>query len=591
MQLNPIQRFFRLLAVDRREIYYIYLYSIFVGLITLSLPLGIQAIIGMIAGGGLSISLFILIGVVTVGTALTGGLTIMQLTVTETLQRRIFTRAGLEFAYRIPRIQQEAVRKEYLPELVNRFFDTLTVQKSMPKILTDFSSALLQIIFGLILIAFYHPFFVFFGLMLVVLLILIFRFTGPGGLQTSLKESKYKYMVAHWLEELGRAMPTFKLAGVNNWPLHKTDGLVQDYLNARHGHFKILLFQYGTVVLFKVVVTASLLVLGSYLVIENEINIGQFVAAEIVIILIIASIEKLILSMETIYDMLTALEKIGAVTDIPLEKEEGLRYSDIDNGKGVSIELSNISYGFPDSKRPVLKNLNLQVAPSENICISGPSRSGKSTLLKIIAGLFKEYEGAVTYNGIPSKNINICSLRSQIGDVISQEDLFMGTIAENILMGNPELTVKDLVGAAEELSLAAYVRKLPKGYQTIVQPGGGNIPKNIRTKILLARSIVARPKLLIIENFLAFLNEKERRRVISLLTSPKYDWTLIAISNDPTFAAHCDRVIVMEDGQIVKEGPFSAIHKYLLDQPKQEILSLEESLDGRNHNNNNITKG
>ena len=163
-RLTAVKRFFGLLSLDKKEITYIYVYAIFSGLITLSIPLGVQAIIGLIAGGALSASLIVLVLIVTAGTALTGILKVMQLTVTETIQRRIFARSAFDFSYRIPRFKMEKLTDYYAPELVNRFFDTITLQKGLPKILVDFSSAVLQIVFGLILISFYHPFFVFFGL-------------------------------------------------------------------------------------------------------------------------------------------------------------------------------------------------------------------------------------------------------------------------------------------------------------------------------------------------------------------------------------------------------------------------------------------
>ncbi|MCI5081719.1 MAG: ABC transporter transmembrane domain-containing protein, partial [Saprospiraceae bacterium] len=209
---SPLRRFFRLLELDRKDIYYIYIYAIFSGIIALSLPLGIQAIIGLIAGGALSASIYVLIAIITVATALNGLLKVMQITLTEHIQRRIFVRSAFDFAYRIPRLRLDKIVSQHPPELVNRFFDTLTLQKGLPKILIDLSTAVLQIFFGLLLISFYHPFFISFGLFLIVLLGLIFVLTGQKGLRTSLKESKYKYEVAYWLEELARTMSTFKLA-------------------------------------------------------------------------------------------------------------------------------------------------------------------------------------------------------------------------------------------------------------------------------------------------------------------------------------------------------------------------------------------
>ena len=221
-QITPIKRFFRLLQVDKRDISFVYIYAIFSGLITLTLPLGIQAIIGLIVGGSISSAWIVLIAVVTIGTALTGWLKVMQLYVTESIQRRIFTRSAFDFAYRIPRLPMEELLSEHPPELVNRFFDTITIQKGLPKILMDFSSAVLQILFGLILISFYHPLFIFFGVFLIAIVAIIFYFAGPAGIRTSLQESKYKYEVAYWLEEIARTMATFKLSGASELPLEKT---------------------------------------------------------------------------------------------------------------------------------------------------------------------------------------------------------------------------------------------------------------------------------------------------------------------------------------------------------------------------------
>lgn len=558
--MHPINRFFRLLRLDKKDITYIYLYAIFAGLIALSLPLGVQAIIGLIAGGSVSSSWIILIGVVTLGTALAGVLTVMQLSVTETIQQRIFTRSAFDFAYRIPKIRWEAIHKEYAPELVNRFFDTLTVQKGLPKILMDFSTSVLQIFFGLLLLSFYHPFFIFFGLLLVAIVLLIIRLTGPQGLKTSLKESKYKYEVAYWLEELARTMGTFKLAGTSELPLQKTDHLVNGYLDARKAHFRVLVTQYGSLVGFKTLVTMGLLILGSVLVIDNRINIGQFVAAEIVIILVMASVEKLILTMETIYDTLTALDKLGGFTDLDIDREEGIRFEQCDTGKGIAVELSGVSYRFPDSQEDSLDDLNLSIAAGEKLCIAGYNSSGKTTLLHLIAGVFTDFRGSLTYNKIPFRNLDAVSLRAHIGDHISQEDIFKSSLLENITMGHVGLSLHDVIKAVEQVGLDEFVKKLPEGYDTMLLPGGKNLPRNIISKIIFARCLAARPSLLAIEEPFDFLEKEDRARIADLLTASP-NCTLVTVTDDALMAAKCDRIIIMQEGRIVEEGSFEKIRK------------------------------
>jgi ABC-type bacteriocin/lantibiotic exporter with double-glycine peptidase domain len=559
-KLSPIVRFLRLMQLDKKEITYIYIYSILSGIITLVLPLGIQAIIGLIAGGGLSASLFVLVAVVTIASTMTGVFSVLQMVMTETIQRKVFARAAIDFSYRLPRFELKNIHLNYPPELVNRFFDTLTLQKGIPKILIEFSTAILQIFFGLLLISFYHPFFVFLSFFLVLIFILIFRITGKKGLDTSIQESYWKYNVAHWLEEVARTMSSFKLNGNPQFPLQKTDELVLEYLDSRNQHFSILKTQYIIIVVFKTIFTAALLLLGSILVINNQINIGQFVAAEIVVILVLASVEKLIISMDTIYDVLTAVDKIGAVTDIPLEREDGIKASKLGFGEhGIKLEIKELTFKYPDGVKPSLKDISLVLEPGEKVCVAGYNGSGKSTFLKIISGLYLDYTGNIIFNGVPQRAIDIGSLRDKIGDYSSDEDIFEGTMFENIAMGREGVGQREVMDAISQCKLEEFVKVQNDGIQTFLLPNGRNVPGSVRAKILLARAIVCQPKLLVLAGFFGGIERKEEREIIRFLTDKERKWTLIAVSDNPYFAESCDRVIIFKNAQIVESNSFSAL--------------------------------
>lgn len=558
---TPIRRFFKLMQPDRKDISYIYLYAIFSGIITLSLPLGIQAIIGLIAGGAISSSWGVLIFIVTMGVAMSGVLKIMQLVVTETLQRRIFARASFDFAFRLPRFSLENTRGIHLPELVNRFFDTLTIQKGLPKILMDFTEAILQIVFGLLVLVFYNSSFVFFGLFLLSIIFLIFYFTGKRGLATSLVESKYKYSVAHWLEEVGRTIATFKLGGYTDLPLRKTDGLVLKYLESRKAHFKILTIQYGSLVVFKVLITLILLLLGSVLVIENQLNLGQFVAAEIIVLQIMNSVEKVILTMDNVYDVLTALEKVGQVTDMPIEDENGLTCDSFDHSKGMSVEAKNLSYQFKDADTPILNDINLNIKSGERVCVAGYNRSGKSTLIKILSGLFVEFKGQLSFGGLPIAGFNKAALRAKIGDLSSKDDIFNGTVLENITLDHPTISFKDAVEAAKLVGVHDVIEAMPLGYQTTLLPLGRTLSRSVRTKIIIARNLASKPSLLAIEDMMDILEGDDRELIINVLTDRNQPWTLISVSDDDYLARRCDRVIVLKKGQIVFDGIYDDLVK------------------------------
>lgn len=556
--LTPIKRFFNLLKVDRQEIFSIYIYALFNGVVTLSIPLGIQAIISFITAGEVSSSWIVLVIFVILGVAFTGVMQIMQLTITENLQQKIFTRAAFEFAYRIPRMKMESIDKAHMPELVNRFFDTLSVQKGLPKILMDFSSASLQIFFGLILLSLYHPFFIMFSMILIIIVYLIFKFTTKKGIKTSLEESTHKYEVAHWLEELARANSTFKLAGRTELPLKKTDEKVSQYLTHRKAHFKTLLLQYINLVGFKMVIAAGLLLIGGLLVINQQMNIGQFVASEIIIILVLASVEKLILSMETIYDVLTAIEKVGSITDIPLEKDVGSPIH-FKADEAISIKAKDLSFQFEDSKEKLIDGISLNIKSGEKVCISGYSGSGKSFLLQLIAGLFDSYQGSLSFNNIPISSLSKEDLRSYINDSLAKEDIFKGSIMENITLGKPNISQEQVIELGQVLGLEDFIGKSENGYNTMLLPEGKNLPKSVRLKIMLARSLAGDPKLILIGDSFNHLERAEKQNFINYLINSPNKFTVILVSNDPEIAKLFDQVIVLDNGKLIGNDKLKAL--------------------------------
>lgn len=326
---TPLQRLIRLLTTEKKDIGYIYLYALITGLISLSLPLGIQAVFTLVSGGLVFSSVYVLIGLVIVGVLVTGLLLVGQLALVEVLLQRVFAKAAFEFTYRLPRIQPDALAGYYPPELMNRFFDVLTIQKGLPKLLIDVTAAAVQILFGIILLSAYHPIFIGFGIFTLLTLFVIARLYGPTGVKTSLNESKYKYKVVAWLEDVARELPLYRyrrtdVATDMLEPIDKMDDLVANYVAYRNQHFKVLKRFYYSGVAFKTIVTGGLLILGTTLVVGREMSLGQFVAAELIIVLITSSVDKLMSGIDTVFDLLTAVEKIGTVTDMPLEVTDEL---------------------------------------------------------------------------------------------------------------------------------------------------------------------------------------------------------------------------------------------------------------------------
>ncbi len=549
--MTPIKRYYNLLKLDKKDVYQIIFYAAFAGLISLSLPLGIQAIINFIQGGQVSISWIVLVIMVTLGVAFVGILSLMQLRITENLQQKIFVRSSFEFAYRLPKISFDKLYAHYPPELANRFFDTLTIQKGTSKLLLDFSTALLQIILGIVLLSLYHPVFIIFGVLLLILLYVILRFSYNDGVETSLKESKYKYKQAYWLQEIARNRSTFKRKDGMEYALDKNDHLVGDYLSFREKHFGIIKRQFTQLILFKVLITAGLLSVGGYLVLSQKMNIGQFVAAEIIILLVLNSVEKTIIGLETLYDVLTAVEKIGQVSDLEIEKS--VKAKPIDASEGLTLETEDVIFRYPDADKDSLKNINLKINSGEKVFISGRNGSGKTTLLRILSGYIHPSSGIFYVNENNFNKTDNDQYRNLTGIVLQGETPFEGTLYENITLNNPDLSGADVKWAIEKVGLSGFVKKLPMGYDTPVNPDGRQLTASVCRKIMLARAIAGRPKVLFLEDPTESMDNESAHEIIDFLFDPKNKWTVIVSSVNDYWKQRCDRYIEMEKGTIVTD--------------------------------------
>ena len=424
---GALKRLNDLILLDRKDLGTIYFFAIVAGVISLIMPLGIQSIINFVMAAQISTSVVVLIAFVIIAVILNGIIQLKQMQVIERIRQKIFSRYSLEFGDTIPKIQLETVDDYYLPELTNRFFDTINLSKSLEKILLDIPTAIMQILVGLILISFYHPVFIVFGALLVVILFVIMRVTLANGFKTDMAASQKKYELVAWFQELARGINTFKYSKGTELHMRKTDDILTSYLKLRTSHFKTLETQFKSLVSFKVLIISAMLIVGTYLLLNQQINIGQFIAVDIVIILIVSSIEKLIANMENIFTSLTALEKLSKIVDREVEAGGQMMYEEED---GCKISFCNVSYTYPDGSS-ALSDVNIEISDQEITVIQGASGAGKSSVLKLLSGGYKNFEGSININDIPIGNYDLNSLRKATGILLQQQDIFEGTVLDD----------------------------------------------------------------------------------------------------------------------------------------------------------------
>ena len=533
----------RLLRTEKRDIWYVVVYGALSSVLGLVVPLSSQAIVNSVALGVFNQQLIVLCSVVLVAMLFMAGLAVLERYIIDLLQRRLFVRTAFDIVYRLPKIIRRSLVTTYAPELVNRFFDVMTVQKSIAKFLLDGINGLLVLLTGLILLGIYHPFFLVYDVVFILFVPVLVFLLGRGAIATAVTVSKRKYEAAAWIEDVARNQLGFKLTNAMEYAFDRIDDVGGRYVDAKHDHFLILARQIFGSYLFKAFATVGILLLGGLLVIEQQISLGQLVAAEIIIILILGALEKLLNQFDSYYDFIAALDKLSAIAAQPLEMVGGRSL----NPEGpLSVELQDVAITL--GPRPVLKNVSFQIPAGGRVSLVGRSGSGKSTILNLVSGVYTPDRGMIVIDGRDQRELNVQELREYIGFVLPEDSILDGSVRDNILLGR-ELPQEQLDWALKLSRLQSELRDLPNGLDTLLPSGGESISYGMRRRILFARMIVHRPRLLLIDEAFDGIEDGVKLDMLRDLFAWK-DWTIINVSHDPELVRITSTVCVLDDGAI-----------------------------------------
>ncbi|MEC5394844.1 ABC transporter ATP-binding protein [Bergeyella sp. RCAD1439] len=546
-KVNHSQKLWSFLSSEKKDIANIYFYAILSGLVSLSVPLGIQAIINYTFGATMVTSIYILIALVTFGTFLYGYFQVRVMEIIEKIQQKIFVHYAMAFAEKLPKINLTYANQYYLPELVNRFFDTQNLQKGLSKLLLDLPVALIQIVFGLILLSFYHPYFIFFSIFILIVVALIFYFTKDQGIETSLEESHHKYDIASWLEEVSRDLKTFKNNAFLQAHTEETNKKLIRYLDYRTSHFKVLLFQYKTIIFFKVLITLAMLLLGTYLLLNQKLNIGAFIATEIVVLTIMTAVEKLIKSLEKYYDIVTSFTKLSKILDLK-EETSGLFLPE-EKQDGFEVQAQELTFGF-DQNAPLIRNLNFSFPKNTITLITGRQGSGKSLLIHLISGLYEPFSGRVFLDKIPIQNFQSSQLRKHIGLYSNDLEVFKGNILENINLGNPTVSNQNIIEIAERIGLENFAGLFKEGLLTEIQTADRRLAYSTKKLILLLRSFVGTKRLLLLEDPLEGFSPEIKAKMKTFLKELAQHRTIIIIGAEEDYQALSHQAYRIQEGQL-----------------------------------------
>jgi ABC-type bacteriocin/lantibiotic exporter with double-glycine peptidase domain len=550
MASPPWRRLRAVLAPERDDLWVVLVYGMAVGVLSLVVPIAAQSLVNTAAFGTLPQPVVVLALVVFGMLVLAGGLRALQVAVAERLQQRLFARMAIDVAHRLPRARLEAWDEHRGTELVNRFLDVMTIQKATALILLDGFALVLQAVIGMVLLALYSPFLLGFDALLLAGMAFVIFGLGRGAVRTSVEESHRKYAVVAWLEELARVPLAFKGPQGATLALRRADEITRHYLEARQAHFRVLLRQVLGSLTLQAVASALLLGLGGWLVVRQQLTLGQLVAAELVVTPVVTSFAKIGKYLESLYDLLAAVDKVGYLFDLPLERTGGEPLPVREPGP-AGLHLRDVTLTYPGQGSPLVEGLTLEVKPGSRVAVVGPHGSGKSTLATLALGLRLPSRGAVELDGVDLREARLEEVRSQVALVRGLE-LFEGTLLDNVRVGREELTLHEVRGALEAVRLLEDVAALPGGLQEYLS--GSHLPLSTgqAQRLMLARALVGRPRLLVLDEALDSLDADVRTQVLDAVLAPGAPWTVLLTTHIPELAARCDHVLRLEGGRLVE---------------------------------------
>lgn len=565
---SPVKLVIKFIKKEKDGLYTLLSYTLIAGFMSLVVPLGAQALVNSLAAGVLINPLLIITLFVFLGLLLYGMFQLAQIIIVEKLQQKIFAHISVKLALHIPQINLQELKQKYSPSMANRFFEVMTLQKSFAKICLHWPSAILQVCLGLVLIWIYNIYLVAFSIIILIFMTIIY-ILGKGSVNTSIKESSEKYNVAAWIDDLARCHFTFKTNKSKDFVNNKTDQLILKYLYARKQHFKIILRQYTTYYIFYAIASVGILAIGGWLVIDHKLSLGQLVASELIIVNILRATETVMNFIDSYYDLIAGVDKINYVLTLKTDKNKG----ELINHKYIDIKFKKVSFGY--DKNLIFDNFNIHIKPGEKISFIGKSGIGKTSLTYIIYGALAPTDGNVYINDINIKEYDLTSLRSKISMIGSNNEIFRGTIRENITITHPYCSTDELNDVLSLTGLDEDLENLPDGLETNLVNKGLNISFGQRLKILIARAIIKQPYLIILDDIFLNVDENTKSTIIKALYDSKNKWTIIDTSYDYEAAIRSNYIYAIDNKNIIEHGT------------PQDLFSKPDSFVRRSFNDSN----
>lgn len=550
----------KILAKDVSFLWISIIYGIAISILGLGVPISVQFLINSVSFTAmvkpiavLGVVLFILLSFLAILTAL-------QFYVTEIFQRRFFARMGSEIGLHLLNSDHSSVEKANQTEMVNRFLDTTTVQKAVPTFLTKTFSLILQTITGLILVAFYHPILFVFSIFIILSLFLIWVLFYKKAIIASCYESRRKFDLVGWLEDITRGHIAFKSSSGYEYAKSKIDFLISQYFKERRVHFRSLFSQVILLLILYVVGSTLLLVVGGWLVLKGQLTLGQLVASEIILSAALYGISQLGRDFESFYDLVAACEKLSQFQNIPNDRKHlDLTLED----KNLNYNLENVVFKY--SNRDY--HFNLEFQAGKNYVILTEGFSTQRVLIDLIYGFRFALYGSVKVNKIDIQTLNLYDLRDKIA-IVDNSPFPECKIKEYLDFGNPDINDNDIMMALETVGLNKTIARTG-GLDLNIIPSGWPFSESEKLLLKFAKILIQKPSIIIITEVLDMMMLQARQNIIRFITK-NHDATIIYFSHRTDGIIDFDEYLFVEKDKNFKFNEIEELNKFI--QEKNSLI-------------------
>jgi len=533
-----------LIRLERKMLWIIGSYAAAIGMFMLCVPIAVQELVSTFSFAIQPIMIVTL--TLAVGAALTGAAAfrVLQGRAVETLQQRIYTRIAIAFTETLPRIREGS----FLPQHANRFAEADLLTRALVAMVAELFNVAVVGSIGMSLLVFFHPYFLLYNSILVVGFVFLLTVFGRGGFLITLEMSRLNYEIYHWMQNIAANLPHLRAVGHSPYLLQKTDELTKAYVRVRQRRSDLLTGrQYKAAALWQVVGHAGMIGTAGLLVADGQLTVGQFAAAELLAANLLTNMDTLARRMVHMFFAFVSFREMNAFFSLPQEREGHRTVVPIAEFglSGIKLEAVHLAYAYPGSPT-LFSELSFEVASGERVAILCQTNTQKTALAHVLAGVTTPTAGAVRYNDMNLVEVSFDSITACRGLVLdSYPTLLDGTLENNLTLGRSDIAYEDLQWALQFVELDEDIDALPDGLSTIVTGQTGQFTTSHILRLLVARAIVTRPPILILEGTLHSMPPALRDVILRRLCSKDEPWSVIFISNDPSISTFVDRHVTV----------------------------------------------